>query len=164
MSHSNQGRFVKLSRVYVWFFCSIACCSSYLSEGSEIHSLFPTKLGVMHDFQFVPCHFKISLISNQIKFFNNSILCNPMSPSSSKQTSVTPLAKNIIDEWCLTTAIYFCLLLRQGRGKTKVEIYNSISDLFHGRESTPSHIKILAKFIVFLQSIIWYIVDAPIYW
>ena len=67
-----------------------------------------------------------------------------MSSSNTKSNS-NQLPKNIRDELRLTAAMYCYSLIRQGRGKTKVEICNSMSDLFHGKESTPSHIKMLAN-------------------
>ena len=64
---------------------------------------------------------------------------------SSNKSGLASLPKNIRDELRTTAAMYCYSILRQGRGKTKAEICNAMSDLFHGKESTPSHIKMLAN-------------------
>ena len=68
-----------------------------------------------------------------------------MPPSSNKHLP-NHLPKLVRDELHMTAALRCYSVLRQGKGKKNSDLYKSMSDLYHGKESSiPSHIKLLSE-------------------
>ena len=75
------------------------------------------------------------------------IILIAMPNTSKKQSKSQPkLPKPIRDELCMTVALRCYSVLREGKGKKLSDIYNSMSEWFHGNEpAIPSHLKLLCN-------------------